>query len=178
MKKKELIDLITGISLLLIAGVILLLPTFKVNDLSFILKTIFGFYALIKLTQFILIIKEKDFESLFTCLISIGALISLFIIDLTTKNVVLVLLIWMALMCLIKLKKADFYHDKHSKMWIMRIFILFVFLTSGLLTGLNLYYEASVQTIIIGFFFFINGILDIIDPITVYLMGVKNESNK
>ena len=42
MKKKELIDLITGISLLLIAGVILLLPTFKVNDLSFILKTIYS----------------------------------------------------------------------------------------------------------------------------------------
>ena len=43
MKKKELVDLLTGISLMLLAGVILLLPSFKVNDLSFILKTIFGF---------------------------------------------------------------------------------------------------------------------------------------
>ena len=91
MKKKELVDLITGISLMLLAGVILLLPTFKVNDLSFILKTIFGFYALIKLTQFILILKDKDFESLFTCLISIGALMSLFFIESTTKNMVLIL---------------------------------------------------------------------------------------
>lgn len=170
MKKKELVDLITGISLMLLAGVILLLPSFKVNDLSFILKTVFGFYALIKLAQFILILKEKDLESLFTCIISLGALISLFLINLTTKNIVLVLMIWMALMCLIKLKKADFYHDKKNKMWILRIFILFAFLTSGLLTGLNLYYEASVQTIIVGFFFFINGILDVIDPIALYLM--------
>ncbi len=173
MKKKELVDLITGISLMLLAGVILLLPTFKVNDLSFILKTIFGFYALIKLTQFILILKDKDFESLFTCLISIGALMSLFFIESTTKNMVLILMIWMGFMCLIKLKKADFYHDRHNKMWILRLFILFAFLTSGLLTGINLYYEASVQTIIVGFFFFINGILDVVDPISKYLMESK-----
>lgn len=173
MKKKELVDLITGISLMLLAGVILLLPTFKVNDLSFILKTIFGFYALIKLTQFILILKDKDFESLFTCLISIGALMSLFFIESTTKNMVLILMIWMGFMCLIKLKKADFYHDRHNRMWILRLFILFAFLTSGLLTGINLYYEASVQTIIVGFFFFINGILDVVDPISKYLMESK-----
>ena len=174
MKKKELVDLITGLSLMLLAGVILLLPSFKVNDLGFILKTVFGFYALIKIAQFLLILKEKDFESLFTFIISLGALISLFLINLTTKNIVLVLMIWMALMCLVKLKKADFYHDRLNKMWILRLFILFAFLTSGLLTGINLYYEASVQTIIIGFFFLINGILDVIDPIVVYLM----ENNK
>lgn len=174
MKKKELVDLITGISLMLLAGVILLLPTFKVNDLSFILKTVFGFYALIKSAQFILILKEKDTESLFTCLISLGAFISLFFVNSDIKNIVLILLIWMGLMCLVKLKKADFYHDRKNKMWILRIFILFVFLTAGLLTGINLYYEASVQTIVIGFFFFINGILDVIDPISLYLM----ESNQ
>lgn len=38
MKKKELVDLITGLSLMLLAGVILVLPSFKVNDLGFILK--------------------------------------------------------------------------------------------------------------------------------------------
>ena len=173
MNKKELVDLVTGISLMLLAGVILLLPTFKFNDLRFILKTVFGFYALIKLTQFLFTIKNKDFESLFTCIISIGALISLFLIELSTKNMVLVLLIWMGLMCLIKLKKADFYHDRQNKMWVLRLFMLFAFLTSGLLTGLNLYYEASVQTLIIGFFFFINSLLDIVDPLVIYIMETK-----
>ena len=41
MKKKELVDLVTGISLMLLAVVILLLPTFKFNDLGFILKMVF-----------------------------------------------------------------------------------------------------------------------------------------
>lgn len=173
MTKKELVDLVTSISLMLLASVILLLPTFKINDLDFILKTIFCFYALIKFTQFLFIIKEKDLESLFTSIISLGALISLFLIKLITKNMVLVLLIWMGLMCLIKLKKADFYHDRQNKMWILRLFILFAFLTTGLLASLNLYYEGSVQTIIVGFFFFINGALDTIDPLVSYILGSK-----
>ena len=173
MKKKELVDLVTGISLMLLAVVILLLPTFKFNDLGFILKMVFGFYSLVKITQFIFTIKYKDYESLYTCLISLGVLISLFLVNLTTKSMVLILLIWMGLMCLIKLKKADFYHDRKNKMWWLRLFILFTFLTTGLLTGINLYYESSVQTIIIGFFFLINGILDVIDPITVYLMELS-----
>ena len=80
MKKKELVDLITGLLLMLLAAVILVLPTFKINDLGFILKVIFGFYAIFKLLQFILILKEKDLESLYTCLISLGALISLFLV--------------------------------------------------------------------------------------------------
>ena len=173
MKKKELVDLITGISLMLLASIILLLPTFKINDLSFILKTIFGFYALIKLTQFFFIYKEKDYESLFTFIVSLGILISLFLVELTTKTMVLLLLIWIALMCLIKLKKADFYHDRKNKMWLLRLFTLFVFLTIGLITGINLYYEASVQTLIIGFFFFINSLLDIVDPLVIYIMETK-----
>ncbi len=173
MTKKELVDLVTSISLMLLASVILLLPTFKINDLDFILKTIFCFYTLIKFTQFLFIIKEKDLESLFTSIISLGSLISLFLIKLTTKNMVLVLLIWMGLMCLIKLKKADFYHDRQNKMWILRLFILFTFLTTGLLASLNLYYEASVQTIIIGFFFFVNSALDTIDPLVSYILGSK-----
>ena len=158
---------------MLLAGVILLFPSFKVNNLSFILKVVFGFYTLIKLTQFLFIFKEKDYESLLTCLISALALLSLFIINLTIQNLVLILMIWMALMCLIKLKKADFYHDRKNKMWLLRLFILFTFLTTGLLTGINLYYEVDVQTIIIGFFFLINGILDTIDPIVLYLMENK-----
>lgn len=174
MKKKELIDLITSLSLMIFASVILLLPTFKINDLSFILKIIFGFYTLIKIAQFILTIKEKDYESCLTSIISLIGFIALIFIKASTKNIALILLIWMALMCLIKLKKADFYHDRANKMWILRLFILFVFLTTGLLTGINLYYDASVQTIIVGFFFFINGMLDAIDPIALYLM----EENK
>lgn len=173
MKKKEIIDLITNIALLILASCILLLPTFKVDNLKVVLIIIFSFYTIFKLTQFILTFKAKDYESLFTSLISICSLISLFFINISTKNIVLLLMIWFGLMCLIKLKKADFYHDRKNKMWIIRLFMLFIFLTNGLLTGLNLTLDSSFQIIVIGNFFFVNSLLDSIDPIVVYLMGVR-----
>ncbi len=170
MKKKEIVDFISNLSLLTISGVILLFPTFNLTDIKLTLTIIFGFYALIKLSCFMLILKEKDYENLFTGIISIGCLIAIYNLKLSTKNIALILLIWLTLMALIKLKKADFYHDRANKMWILRIFILFVFITIGLISSLNLMYEKSVQILIIGFFFFINNLLDTIDPLVSYLM--------
>ena len=45
-----------------------------------------------------------------------------------------------------------------------------LFILSGLLCTINLYYEKSVQILVLGFFYFINGILEAIDPITYYLI--------
>lgn len=177
MKKKEITDFIVGLSLMILAGCILLLPTFKVTNIKNVLLTIFSFYAIFKLVGFIIIYKEKDYESLFTSLVSIAGIIASLFLELTTKNIVLILMIWMGLMSLIKLKKADFYHDRQNKMWILRLLILFIFLASGLLTGLNLFYESQVQILVIGYFFLINGILDTIDPIVSYLNRGSHENN-
>ena len=161
-----------------LAVIIILLPTFKITNIKIVLLTIFGFYAIFKIVSFILTYKEKDYESLFTSIVSLGGFLGVNFIQLNAKYISLIVLVWMGLMCLIKLKKADFYHDRYNKMWMLRLFILFVFLSTGLITGLNLMYESSVQVIIIGYFFLINSILDAIDPITNYLMRGKNENSK
>lgn len=173
MKKKGMIDLIANIILLVFASVVLLLPTLNVTDLKIVLTIIFSVYAIIKLIEFILTFEEKDYESLFTFLTSSAGIIATNVVNLTTKNIALLVLIWMGVMCLIKLKKTDFYHDRKSKMWILRLFMLFVFLTIGLLTGMNLTEDVREQMIVIGNFFFVNSLLDTIDPIVVYLMGAK-----
>ena len=173
MKKKVVIDLIVSIILLILASIILLLPTFRIKDVKMVLLMIFSIYAALKFIQFIFIFKERDFESLFTGFISLLGFVSLLFVKITTQKLVLILLVWMGVMSLIKLKKADFYHDRENKMWILRLFMLFVFLVSGLLMGMNLAYERTVQITIIGFFFFINSLLDTIDPIVIYLLGDK-----
>lgn len=172
MKKKEIIDFITGVALLIIASVIILMPSFKLTNIKTALIIIFSFYTVFKFTQFIFIIKEKDYESLFTSLIASIALIATIYINITSKNLALILLIWMSLMSLVKLKKADFYHDRHNKIWILRLLMLFIFIASGLLTSINLFYETSVQILLVGYFFFINSVLDTIEPIVVYLTEV------
>lgn len=81
-------------------------------------------------------------------------------------------------MSLIKLKKADFYHDRENKMWILRLLILFIFIASGLLTSINLFYDNSVQILLIGYFFLVNSILDTISPLVEYISRGIYESNK
>ncbi len=170
MKRKEVIDFITNISLLILSCIILLFPTLKITDVKLVLELIFSFYTILKFTGFILVFKEHDYENLFTSLVSLGSLISLFFIKLTTQNIALILLVYLGFMSIIKLKKADFYHDRSNKMWILRLFILFTFLILGLILSLNLMHENSVQILIIGFYFVINSLLDTIDPLTSYLM--------
>lgn len=178
MKKKEAVDFITSISLIILACCVLLLPILKVSDLPMILYIIFGFYTAIKFTSFIITLKEHDYENFFTSIISLGALLAIYFIEIKTKNLALILLIWIGLMSLVKLKKADFYHDRQNRMWLLRIFILFIFIASGLLTSLNLLHDPSVQIIMLGFFFLINSILDAVDPLTSYLIRHNGDRNK
>ena len=81
------------------------------------------------------------------------------------KLTALVLMTWITFMSLIKLKKADYYHDKNDRMWKIRSLTLVLFILSGLLTSVNLFYDNEIRLIIIGYFFFIHAILEIIDPI-------------
>jgi uncharacterized membrane protein HdeD (DUF308 family) len=80
------------------------------------------------------------------------------------KNLAMCLMGWITLMSLIKLKKSDYYHDRNDRMWKLNIIMLGIFILSGILTSINLLHESEVQVIIIGFFLFINGILDLMDP--------------
>ena len=52
------------------------------------------------------------------------------------------------------------------------------FLALFIITCINLYFTKDVQILIIGLFFYIHGILEMTDPLTVYLMGVNHEDSK
>ncbi len=173
MNKKNIVDLITNIALLILSCVILLFPNLKIVNIKLVLGLLFGFSTIFKLTSFIIVFKEKDYESLFTSIISAAGLISIFFLELTTKNIALILLIWLALMCIIKLKKADYYHDRKNKMWIFQIFNLIAFLTINLILCLNLMYKNEIQILIISFYFIINYLLDSLAPLVSYLMESK-----
>ena len=76
-------------------------------------------------------------------------------------------------MSLIKLKKADYYNDRRNKTWILEVVTLILFILSGLLTTINLYYENDIQVLVLGYFYLIHGILELVDPLTIYLTGMK-----
>ena len=76
-------------------------------------------------------------------------------------------------MSLIKLKKADYYNDRKNKAWILEIITLILFILSGLLTTINLYYENDIQILVLGYFYLIHGILELVDPIALFLKDSK-----
>ena len=175
MKKKQKIDLIIAILLIIIGVILMLLPDFKIIDLEKILFTVMMAYATLNLVQFVFTRESKDYEGLFTAIFSYLIGVCGLYFDLFNGGVemVAILLGWVILMSLVKFKKCDYYHDRKNKMWIIRIITLIIFIVTGLLTCVNLYYSNDVQVLLLGFFFYIHGILELIDPISVYLMENK-----
>lgn len=177
MKRKQIVDSVTAVLLIVIGSVVLIFPLLNIINVKYIFIGVLTFYGIMNLIQFLLTSKDKDYEGLFTMFASIVALliIALRSPDLTPLDLALTLFIWMSLMSLIKLKKCDYYHDRHKNIYILKIITLILFILSGLLTVINLYYQAKVQVLVLGFFYFIHGILELVDPITNYLIDTKNK---
>lgn len=173
MKKKQMVDLVIAIFLIIAGSIILLLPINNIFNITYIFCTILIIYSILNLIKFILTKESKDIEGLLTSIASIITFIIAIKIHLEEKpwNLALTLFIWIMMMSLIRLKKGDYYNDRHNKMWILEIVTLILFILTGVLTVINLYYTTDVQILVLGFFFLINGILELVDPITIYLRG-------
>ena len=171
MNKKQLVDLITAIVLIISGAIVMIFPLMAIEDIKTILISILIFYAVINGLQFVHTYKDKDYEGLFTSIASIIGIIVAYKMDITgtPSNLAVALFIWVIFMSLIKLKKCDYYHDRNSKVWKIRIVTLVLFILTGVLTTINFYYTADVQVLVLGLFFYIHGILELIDPLSVYL---------
>lgn len=175
MKRKQIVDLITAVTLIIVGSILLIFPLLKIINVKYIFMGVLSFYGVMNLIQYLLTTKSKDYEGLFTMIASIITLIILGLVNIEKNplNLALTLFVWITLMSLIKLKKCDYYHDRHKKIYILRIITLILFVLTGLLCTINLYYEPQVQVLVLGFFYFIHGILELVDPITNYLISER-----
>lgn len=175
MTKKTKYDLLTSLTLIIISAITIMLPLLNVTKVDIAFIIIMLVYVISNLINYLLVIKTKDKEGLYTgliSLISIGLLFA-FNINANPMNLAIVLLVWALGMALVKLKKADYYHDRTNKLWIVHIITLFIFILISLLTAVNLFHENAVQVLIIGNYFFINGLLDLVDPLINFIKENK-----
>ena len=172
MKYKQKVDLSIAVFLIIIGCSLLILPIFKVVNLEIVFITVMFLYSIANFLQFILTKSSKDYEGLFTSLVSVLVVIASFFLDIIEKpvNLAMLLMIWITLMSVIKLKKSDYYDDRNNKMWKLRIATLALFMLIGFLTSINLYYEEYIRVLVFGYFFFIHGVLELTDPIVNYLL--------
>ena len=177
MKRKQVIDTFTAVFLIITGVILLIFPRMGVFHITKIVLIVFSLYSLLNIIQFLLTYEDKDYEGLLTAIASIVSLIMTFVINIAEKpwNLALVLFVWIIMMSLIKLKKTDYYNDQNNKMWILRIVTLVLFIVTGILATINLYYTADIQILVLGFFFYVHGILELVDPIANYLIYSKKK---
>ncbi len=175
MKRKQLVDLIIAIFLILTGCSLLVFPLVNFLNVKNIFLGVLIIYAILNFIKFLLTFKSKDYEGLLTFLASVVTMIVALKVDISLKpwNLAITLFVWIIMMSLIKLKKSDYYNDRNSKMWIIKIANLILFIVAGILATINLYYTVDIQILVLGFFFFINGILELVDPLANYILDEK-----
>lgn len=175
MNKKQRVELVIAAFLIVCGSLVLIFPLFQFVKVKLIFMAVLVVYGILSLIKFFLTRDSRDYEGLLTSLASFVALIIVACLDVDNVPwyLALSLFVWIIFMSLIKLKKADYYNDRKNKEWILEIVTLILFILSGLLTTINLYYENGVQVLVLGYFYFIHGILELVDPLTIYLTGKK-----
>lgn len=173
--KKRTIELVNSIMLVLFGIVVLVLPLFDNNNIELVFILMFSIFGFLNLYKFILVYKTKDYDGLFAFLSAVMGLILVFILDLEKPfHLALLIMLWVIVMSLIKLKKSDYYHDRNSKEWLVKFITMILFITTGILCAINLN-EPNEQMLVVGFFFYIHGILELMEPISLYLTNSKKE---
>lgn len=159
--KKNKINLICSAILLLVGLAMFILPWIKILDPVKILYIVYSIYALVKLVEYFLTRNGSDLENLYTAIASALAAISgfRFINYEPTMVLSMTLASWVAVMAIIKLIKLDYYHDRENGMLYVNLITFSLFILLGLLTSINLYFNETVQYIMLAFFFVVNGLL-------------------
>ena len=170
MTRKTKIDFSVSLILIIAGSILMLLPLFNYTNVKFALIILMSIYLVSNIINYILVKESKDKEGLYTFIVNILSIVLVLLLDIKKPlNLASILLVWTLGMSLVKLKKADYYHDRKNFLWMLHIITLCIFLLISLLTSINLYYSNSVQLLMLGNFFFINGILDLSDPLTNYI---------
>lgn len=175
MKSKQKVDIASSIIFILMGCFLLLCPIIQFTNLNVLFIIAMGCYAITSLGKFLLTKEYHDYEGLLSSLSSllIGSIALFYHVNENPASLALLLFGWVILESFIKLKKADYYHDRKSKLWILEISFLILFIIMGILTSINLNYENEIRVLLLGYFFFTHGILEFIDPIIIYLTKEK-----
>ena len=171
MDRRTLIEFITAWILIFLSCIVMVLPIFDFNNIKVVFISIIAIYGISHLFKNFTTLASKDYSGFSTSLNSVIILVLMLFLDINEPwNLALLLFIWIILMSLTKLKESDYYHDRKNKLWKLNIFNLLLFILVGILTTINLYYTSDIQILVLGFFFLIHGILELMDPLVAFII--------
>ncbi|MDE6292161.1 MAG: hypothetical protein K2L98_00610, partial [Bacilli bacterium] len=101
-------------------------------------------------------------ESIYLCMAgSIAGILNIIISNYSNKSFMLCFAIFVFMVTAIKLFTVDYYHDRKDAYYYIEGLCLAIFFIVGLVTAINLLGSAFLQTIMLGFFITIIGIIRI-----------------
>ncbi len=181
---RDMTNLIVSFVLLLMGILMLIVPFLEFMEPNMLLYVVFSIYALVKIIEVIITKNNNgDYEDIFTAIACSLAAISGFKFISYDPPMVLSLTLasWVGIMAIIKLIKLDYYHDRENGMLYVNLITFSLFLLLGFLTSINLYFNETVQVLMLGFFFVINGLLNLAEDgirILVSRNSIKISDNK
>lgn len=167
-KRKFIIGIIGAIIIFLLGITYISMPTYygiemmdylEINNLfvSFVI-----IYATINLSTFLMLGKNPNNESINLCIIgSIAGILNIILSSFTDKSFMISFAIFVFLVTAVKLFTVDYYHDRKDAYYYIEGLCLSIFFIVGLVTAINLFGSSFLQTIMLGFFITIIGILRI-----------------
>lgn len=175
MNRRTFVEFIIAWVIVFMGVIMICLPLLEFTNIKIIFGLFMLIYGIIHFIKSITTIVAKDYSGFEVAIACVVPLILMLFLDINDSpwNLALVLFIWVIIMSLIKLKESDYYHDRKNKLWKLNIINLILFIISGILATLNLYYTSDVQILVLGFFLLINGILELMDPLCAYLLEEK-----
>lgn len=178
--KRDKMNLLVSGVLILFGIILVIYPLFGELSPIKLLYMLFSIYGIVKLIEFVKSKTYGDKEDLFSGIICV--IYALVGIKLMNNDAPVVLSIslasWTGFMAIIKLIKLDYYHDRSSEMITTNLTTFALFLLLGLLTSINLYFDNTVQTLILGYFFIINGLLNLLEDAVRIAFGYKKSEKK
>ncbi len=168
MKKEKFIENIMGSFLILLYAYFMLSIGLTSHlNLQYMVSLFYLLYGLVHVAEFAFHRKEKEYSDILLGILGFvfaGLMFFSKILE-TTKYLALVLLFFALIYSLIKLKKADYHHDRRSKLWLIFVASLVLFFFSNLLICINLSYNDEIRMILFGFYFQIIGIFEMYEAL-------------
>lgn len=173
--KKFIVDFVGACFVLAIAFLILGMNGVSDVDLHVFLPLFFFVYALIHIVLFGVHYKDKEYSDLLLGIEGIVFGLGTVFLDVfeTPKYLAFSILLWTLFWGLIKLKKADYFHDRKSKHWLVSVVSLLLFFAISVVVSMNLAYEVSVQILVIGFYLLFLGVFELYEAMFLSLTKGK-----
>lgn len=136
---------------------------YDVNDLFICMVLV---YSVLNFAEYVILGKNPNNENIWLSIVAslsgiLNILIGLALNHTTTLAISLAIFVFGT--CAVRLFTIDYYHDRKDAYFYIEIMITSILLLIGVVICFNLFNDAVIQTIILGFFFIITSLIEASD---------------